>query len=118
MLRAQVGLPGSGLPRCQPRNRRVADRVRPCDFSQCLARFAPGDGLLALMLSELELPAEPHAPGLRSLAPLVGPGQDQMPLKLRQSPEDRKHQSAVWRCCISPRITKRLEPRTNLADGR
>ena len=76
MLRAHVGLPGSGLPRCQPRNRRVADRVRSRDFGQGFACFAPRDGLLTLMLGELELPAEPNAPGLRALASFIGARED------------------------------------------
>ena len=90
----------------------------PGNIGQRLASFTPGQGLHSLMLGKLELAPEPHSPRLRSFAPLVGPSQDQMTLKLSQSPKDRNHQLAVWRGRIGPRIAERLEPRTTITDSR
>jgi hypothetical protein len=44
----------------------------PANFYQGLARLSPCDRLLSLMRGELELAAEPNAPGLRPLAALIG----------------------------------------------
>ena len=94
----------------EPRNGRVADVVASADLDQ-----APPPPPFALTLlcvdgSELELPTEPDASGLRSLAAFIGPGPDQLPLELSEAAQDRQHQPPVWGGGVGPSIGQGPEP--------
>jgi len=84
----------------------MAHIIVPTDFNQRLPSLTPRDGFLLLMFGELELPAKPDAPILRSFASLIGPGQDEMTLEFRQSAQHSQHQPPARGRCVSPRITQ------------
>jgi len=60
----------------------------PADFSEGFPGFPPCQGFEDLVAGQLELPAEPYAPGLGPLPSLRSPGLDQLPFKLSKATQD------------------------------
>ena len=79
--------------------------VAATDLDQGLPSLAPRYRLRTLMGRELELAAEPNAPRLRPLAPLVGSGSDQVPLEGRKAGEHGDHKLARGGARVTPWIS-------------
>ena len=105
-----------GLRLRKPTDRAVTDVVAPADFREGLASLLPRQGFEDLVAAELELPTQTYPPGLSPLPAFVGPGLDQLPLKLSEATEDGQHQPAVRGCRVGPSISQRSETRVSLGD--